>query len=316
MASSSKKTFQKPSLSLKEQLSQLENRGMQIDDDSNAMLSLAHLNYYRLGAYWLPFEKNHDNHQFNKGTHIDDVLNLYVFDREFRLFLMDAIERLEVSVRTQFAFCLSQEYGAHVHLKPEIFHDLILYSRSLSNLERDVKRSKERFIKHLLAKYSEALPAIWAVVELMSLGQLSMWYENINKRSDRKRIADCYNVDEKILTSFLRHLTYLRNLCAHHSRVWNRNCTITPSLPGNRPSNLNVNFNKTKSVERKIYNSLVMLIHFMDITCPGHHFRARLKTLIEKHKIVTANMGFPENWETLPIWLASDLKNKLEQRKE
>ena len=303
MASIPKIPFSKPSLSFEQQLEQLKARGMQIEDDTNAILSLSHLNYYRLGAYWLPFEQDHSTHQFKADTQFNDVLNLYIFDREFRLFLMDAIERIEVSVRTQMAYHLSQKYSTHPHFQPEIFHDLILYSRSLTHLERDVRNSKEKFIKHLLAKYEEPLPAIWAVVELMSLGQLSKWYENIDKRADRKQIADGYDIDEKILSSFLRHLTYLRNLCAHHSRVWNRNCTITPSLPSNRPKGLSANFNLENRAQRKIYNSLVLLAYFMDKICLNHHFRPRLKSLLNKHSIQSANMGFPQDWKRLPIWL-------------
>ena len=303
MASIPKIPFSKPSLSFEQQLEQLKARGMQIENDAEAIHSLSHLNYYRLGAYWLPFEQEHSIHKFKADTQFNDVLNLYIFDREFRLFLMDVIERIEVSVRTQMAYHLSQKYSTHPHLQPEIFNDLILYSRSLSHLERDVKNSKEKFIKHLLAKYQEPLPAIWAVVELMSLGQLSKWYENIDKRADRKQIADGYDIDEKILSSFLRHLTYLRNLCAHHSRVWNRNCTITPSLPSNRPQALSANFNLENRAQRKIYNSLVLSVYFMDIICLNHHFRPKLKSLLNKHSIQSANMGFPQNWEKLPIWL-------------
>lgn len=103
--------FAKPFKSIPEQLQLLRDRGLIIDDDAEHYLR--HLNYYRLAGYWLPFEQNHSTHSFRTNTHFDDVLNLYLFDRELRLLLLDAIERLEVSIRTHWAYYCVQCYGAH-----------------------------------------------------------------------------------------------------------------------------------------------------------------------------------------------------------
>src|SRR4051812_9935307 len=98
-----KKPFAKPPLKFNQQVQLLESRGMIIADSAKAEFYLRHLNYYRLGAYWLPFEADHASHQFAPPTSFEGVLNLYFFDREFRLLVLDAIERIEVSVRTQWA---------------------------------------------------------------------------------------------------------------------------------------------------------------------------------------------------------------------
>ena len=95
--------YNKPVLELRDQLQQLKDRGMHVSNDEIAIHYLGHLNYYRLAAYWLPFEKDHATHQFRSGTTFEDVLNSYIFDRELRLLILDAIERIEVSVRTQLA---------------------------------------------------------------------------------------------------------------------------------------------------------------------------------------------------------------------
>lgn len=92
--------FDKPPFTYEQQLDQLIQRGMQCTDRNKALHYLAHLNYYRLAAYWRPFEKGNADHRFQPDTSFDDALNLYVFDRELRLLVMDAIERVEVSVRT------------------------------------------------------------------------------------------------------------------------------------------------------------------------------------------------------------------------
>jgi abortive infection bacteriophage resistance protein len=300
--SSTKIPYNKPPLSSKDQLQQLKNRGLLVDDDDLAIHYLGHLNYYRLGAYWLPFEQDHANHQFQPGTRFDDALNLYVFDRELRLWLMDAVERVEVSLRSQLAYHLSLRYGSHPHLNQNLFHNKGRYQKALDRLENEVKQSGEEFIKHLLRKYSDPLPPIWAVVELMSLGQLSQWYDNLKQRNDRKVIADVYDIDEVCLRSFLHHLTTIRNCCAHHSRVWNRDYTVTPKIPTARPTVLVGSFNRQSNSTRKLYNTLVLLAYFMDNISPGNHWKQRLISLLDHHKINPHAMGFPNNWQQLPIW--------------
>jgi len=86
--------FDKPAFTFEDQLDRLIERGMVVDDRAQALRYLEHLNYYRIGAYWLPFEADHGTHQFRDGTRFEDVLNLYVFDRALRLLVMDAIERV------------------------------------------------------------------------------------------------------------------------------------------------------------------------------------------------------------------------------
>ncbi|RME59189.1 Abi family protein, partial [Candidatus Parcubacteria bacterium] len=155
------------------------------------------------------------------------------------------------------------------------------------------------FIRHLLDKYDEELPCIWAAVEVMSLGQISRWYADLNARRDRKVIADEYGMDERVLRSFLHHLTTVRNLCAHHARLWNREFTFTPRLP-RRPAHLARSLNA--AAPRRMYNTLTMTAYLLDIICPGHHFRHRLLGLMEKHHIAPGAMGFPKGWRNLPVW--------------
>ena len=219
--------YAKPPLPIPDQIELLLQRGMIIPDRSEAEHYLAHLNYYRLAAYWLPFESDHRSHRFKTGTRFDQVLNLYVFDRELRLLVLDAVERVEVSLRARLASHLSCKYGPHAHLRSELFYNHRTYSYLVGKLHDEVDRSGEEFVRHLTGKYDEALPPLWASVEVMSLGQLSRWYNNLKQRADRKAIADHYQIDEKYLRSFFHHLSIVRNICANHARLWNRTFTIT-----------------------------------------------------------------------------------------
>jgi len=274
---------------------------MQIPDRDYARHYLTHLNYYRLGAYWLPFEANHAPHEFKPGTNFDDVVSLYVFDRELRLLVMDAIERIEVSIRTQWAYHLSHTYGPHAHLEPSIFKSNEIHRRCLTKLNEELGRSREVFISHYQNNYTDpALPPIWAVVEVMSLGQLSKWVSGLTHGQDRQAIAKNYGIDEIVLTSFLHHLTIVRNICAHHSRLWNRRFGFQAKMP-KKPIQLHQSLNPPHA--KYLYNTLVILEHIMNIISPDHHWKTRLIALFEKRPVATPKaMGFPNDWQNRPIW--------------
>ncbi|RDH81933.1 MAG: DNA-binding protein [endosymbiont of Escarpia spicata] len=294
--------YNKPHTDFDGQVDLLIQRGMIVSNREQARYYLQHLNYYRLSGYWLPFEVSRNPHQFASGTNFEQVIDLYVFDRELRLLVIDAVERIEVSVRTQWAYHLSEKYGPHAHLDSGLFFKQDKYLATLGKLTGEIARSKEAFIQHLLDAYDETTPPIWAVVEVMSFGQLSQFYANLKLRQDRKSIADTYNLDEKVLGSFLHQINTIRNACAHHSRLWNRRFTMQMIIPGKRPAGLQQNFNRDQMVLKKIYNPLVMLAYLMDRTCPSHHFKTRLKDLLDQHNIDEDAMGFPRQWRALPIW--------------
>jgi abortive infection bacteriophage resistance protein len=297
-----KRPFIKPATTYSEQVAKLQERGMVIDDPAGVAFYLQHLNYYRLGAYWLPFEANHATHTFRSGTHFSDVLNLYIFDRELRLLILDAIERIEVSVRSQWAYYMAHRHGPHAHLDQALAHKSWHWQSNFEKLKKEVERSDETFIQHLTRTYCETLPPIWEVCEVMSLGLLSRWYGNLKPMPTRSAIARVYGIDQRVMESWLHHLTYIRNTCAHHSRLWNRDFTITPELPRSKPEQLAHEF---ATGSRKIYNTLLIVLHFMDIIAPAHHWRQRLKKLIAEHGIPVQAMDFPEDWADRPIWQES-----------
>ena len=292
LSSSSKQSYTKPFLTLQEQIDQLKSRGMKFHDEEKAKHYLGNLNYYRLGGYWLLFEQNHGTHTFNPETYFEDVLNLYIFDRELRLLILDAIERIEVSIRSKLAFHLAEVFGSHPHLEPENFFSPLKYSRTLTKLKSEIDRNRsEIFIRHHLNKYSDDLPPIWVSVEVMTMGQISNWYSNIKERKHRQTIAKYYGLDEKILCSFLHHLTIVRNTAAHHSRIWNKKFTVDFSLPNN-PVELGSKFNPSR--KKYIYNTLIMCEYLMDIISENNHWKTRLDTLIATYGIDTLRMGYPE----------------------
>ncbi|ARG96765.1 Abi family protein [Legionella micdadei] len=294
--------FNKPFLSIEQQVKLLSQRGLIVEHDTAHYLK--HLNYYRLSGYWIPFQHDNKTHHFKPNVRFSDVLNLYLFDRELRLLLLDAIERIEISIRTQWAYFFAEVGGAHAHLVEGLNKNVQWHSQNIVQLQKEVARSDELFIKHYQNTYtSPDAPPIWAACEVMSFGLLSKWLKSMNASEPCNRIARCYQLDYSVLVSFVEYLAYLRNLCAHHSRVWNRGMTKTMKVPRSKPSDLINNFHNDPLASRRLYNPLVMIIHLLKIICPGNHFRNRLIALIKEHEIIVSAMGFPENWSNRSIWI-------------
>ncbi|MDF2182572.1 Abi family protein [Neptuniibacter sp. CAU 1671] len=298
--------FEKPAKTFDEQLDILLTRGMIIPDRSQALALLSHLNYYRLEAYWLPFEASRSPHHFKPETRFETIVDHYLFDRELRLLVLDAIERIEVSFRTQWAYHISHAYGPHGYLinskgmrKSE--HRLL---NDIKDLEQHVQRSDEVFIQHYNDHYDEALPPAWVSCEVMSLGLLSRFYSNLRAYPVRRAIASIYGFDEGFLEGFMEHLCYIRNVCAHHNRLWNRHLTKKMPLPKGKPAGLkdNIYVDDANKTEHKIYNTLVVIQHLMTIICPDSSWAMRLNALIEKYPVDTKRMGFPVDWRDLPLW--------------
>lgn len=295
--------YGKPALTVEQQLDQLIRRGMVIVDLDAAKQHLQHINYYRLRAYWLPDEMPAagGDHAFKPDTHFETILDLYGFDRRLRLLVMDAIERVEVSLRTRWAHVLSLRYGAHGYLDPKLFRNATQHQKCLTKLREELERSHETFVMHYRKTYSEPeLPPFWGICEVLSFGQLSLWFQNLLHGADRAEIAHPYGVDEQIIKSFAHHLTYVRNVCAHHSRLWNREMTIGMKVPA-KPEWLGAALNTEKP--KRLYNTLVMLAYMLDVISPRSQWRAHLLALLGQHpKVDLAAMGFPDDWQLSPIW--------------
>jgi abortive infection bacteriophage resistance protein len=296
----SKRPYKKPTTTYAEQIALLKSRGMAISDEQLAAFYLQHISYYRMGAYWLPFEADHTTHQFQSDTTFEKVLRLYNFDRELRLLVLDAIERIEVSARAQWAHQLGHAYGAHAHLKPQLAKRKEHWQNNLDALRKEVERSEEMFILHMTQTYSEALPPIWACCEVMSLGLLSRWYSSLAPIQIRSRIAGVFGLDHDVLQSWLHHLSVVRNLCAHHSRLWNRKFDrVSPQAPKSKPALLIDTF----VAGHGIHNTLLILMYMIDLIAPKHRWGARLFNLLEQHKdLLTTHMDFPIDWQARALW--------------
>lgn len=295
--------YTKPALTVDQQILQLQGRGMAFGDRGLAAGYLREINYYRLRGYWLRRESDRRSHRFEPGTTFEGVLTDYVFDRELRLLVLDAVERLEVSIRTRFAHNLGLRYGSHAHLDGTIFKDRSQrwsHPRAVASLVAEVERRTEAFIQHIRKSYDEILPPLWVTVEVMTLGQVSLWFGNLRHGADRKAIGGDYGLDEVLLSSFLHHLTIVRNVCAHHGRLWDRRLPFQARLPRRNPAALVMSLNH-KDMDCH-YNTLTMLGWLVSRISPAASWVARVAHHIESHPPAKVLMGFPEDYQRRPVW--------------
>ena len=298
------KDYRKPALSFHEQLEQLKQRGLVINDHQFALSQLGSISYYRLSAYWHPLRKRNQfgriTESFITGASFDDVIRLYEFDRQLRLLIIDAIERIEVYVRTLITYHLGHAYGAFGHVDAANFHPGFRHAEWLTNIETEVRRSRDAFITHYKNNYSgfPELP-IWMMTEVMSLGSLSFCYKGL-KNKDKEAVSIKLQLHHKRLADWLHKLTYIRNVCAHHSRLWNRELAIRPEKsrdpdwsPPVTPRN------------DRIFYILLMLRYVLKTTNNGDAWcrqcTALLEPIVQEDKWRVA-MGMPVNWEGHPVW--------------
>jgi abortive infection bacteriophage resistance protein len=213
--------------------------------------------------------------------------------------MFSAIEQIECSFRSIWAHQMALNHGSHPHLDVDLAKDRKDWTQNIQSLINETSRSNEAFIKHFMAKYSEILPPIWASCEVMSLGQLSRWYQSLQSLQTSQSISRMYLLNNKLLESWIHSISIVRNHCAHHSRLWNREFTVTPAEPTSQHNPLPPIWNRGS---RKIYNILLVVIFFLDQIESGNSWKSELKQLIAQHSITTSSMGFPPNWQSHSFW--------------
>ncbi|TWV84942.1 Abi family protein [Moraxella sp. VT-16-12] len=244
------------------------------------------LGYYRLSGYFYPFREliqNQRQNTFIKDTTFNNVLNLYLFDKNLRLLAFDALERIEMAIRTDIAHtlgarnpnahemaeCLDGRFCQRFYSNGKKYSQKSDHQKWLDKYDSLVNRSKKQeFIAHHLDKYGR-LP-IWVACEILDFGALSHLYQGM-KYTDRETVAKKHNVNSTILADWLKSLNFIRNVVAHHSRLWNVNVV-------NR-SNFTKPF-KGKPAEKldnhRAFGYFYIMVELLNIISPNSIFKERL----------------------------------------
>lgn len=318
--------YNRPWKSFDEQLTLLKSRGMAVTDENAAISYLERIGYYRLSAYWYPFRvfeitqdvntrqiKTVRTDNFVENSQFVDAVELYIFDKKLRLLVLDALERIEVALRVDMAYLLGQK-GAFAYRDISSYHPTFANKPSrqplmnrfdswLDKYQSLLNRSKEDFVEHYRQKHGSDLP-IWVAVEVWDFGAMSQLFSLMTAR-DQAQIASKYGVNDfKVFASWLRALNYLRNLTAHHSRLWNRNIIDQPKLPKTGDIDWCDNFIGKQDLIAKPFLLLAIARHLVKVVCPNTQWHKRLETHLDDfpeiysdRKVNVKDMGTMPGWK-------------------
>lgn len=286
-----KQQYTKPALSIQSQIEQLKERRLEAYNLEKLEWALKYIGYYRLSGYWKIFEENTSSgdHRFRLGTTIDQILDLYDFDRKLRLHFLDALERIEISVKSMINNHMALNYSPFWFEEKLVFKDeSVEEAKKIILSHKALNDSHHKFIQHYKEKYSNPSLPSWMIFEVLNFGDVSKIYSFL-KNLDAKKIADDFRTSPRILKSWLRSLTTTRNLCAHHARLWNKEFTVLPEFSRELKR---VNFKRGRLGEQ-----ITIIVFFLKIVSPHSQWLESLDKLLKSYsKIDLSKMNLPDQW--------------------
>jgi abortive infection bacteriophage resistance protein len=325
-------SYPKPWLTVEQQLDKLQARGLQVSDRAKALNYLHRIGYYRLSGYWFAFRERSGPccsidkpraarvqakgetialDSFKPGATFQNAVDLYVFDKQLRLLVMDALERVEIALRVDVAHTLGQ-HEKFAYLRGDLLHanfsqvlnkntGLTRHHEWLAKHAQLISRSKEEFVIHNKAKYGLPL-AIWVACEVWDFGTLSSLFGGMHE-ADQDAISSKYGVrNGRVFASWLRSLNYLRNVCAHHSRLWNRNIVDQPKLPSVAEASWVGSFANNPHALARCFLLICLLRYLLSVVNPTSSWPDRMKQHLLKFPDLShlglnhMGMGAPDNW--------------------
>lgn len=306
-------TYAKPWKTYNEQLEMLRQRGMVITDAERAQHYLQRIGYYRLSGYWYAFrqrDREKVSDTFKSGTTFENIIDLYVFDQRLRTLVLEVLERIEVALRVEVSHTLGK-LDRFAHTKPELFdadfgqkvqaNGLTKHHHWINTHARLVTRSREEFVKHNRDKYGLPL-AVWVACEIWDFGALSTLYAGM-RIPDQREIAHRHGVSSgRVFATWLRSLNYLRNVCAHYARLWNRNIIDRPSLESTNTLPWLGNFKDSSHARVRCFVLLCICRHLIGVINPGSTWPERMEEHLHTFPDLAhvglnlSGMGAPPDW--------------------
>lgn len=309
---------------MEEQLARLKQRGMGVDNDDAALSYLRRIGYYRLSGYWYPLRAIDEAasrregmpirlNEFVPGSRFEDVVKLYVFDKKLRLLAMDAMERIEMAVRVDVAYLLGNRDPC-AHENPGCLDGNFSKKRRrrgpdagrtdhelwLVKYQMLVHRSRRLpFVAHHIEAYGGKLP-IWVAIGVWDFGLLSRFFAGM-RFDDRQIIATRYGApDGKAFASWLRSLNFMRNVAAHHARMWNINVLEVAPLPEGWPEMPNA----------RPFFYFCLMQKLLRTICPNSTWGQRFRALLEEEfpkfpaeALTLRDIGSSQDWEHWDLWI-------------
>lgn len=303
--------YSHPFLNYDELTRLLLSRGMR-GDYNTIKECLENVGYQRLHAYW------GTNTQGQIRADFDSIWTQYCFDRQIRLVLIDAIERIEIAVRNKLVHYFCELYGAFGYLNINNFHKVQLsqWQKWLDKMNESAKKSSMLLVRDFFARYSNQQLPLWIACELMDFGATVFFLNSVETQIQKKVSRSLGLPSPSILISWLRALNDVRNACAHHNRVWNRGWVKQPSIPAKDAawySTLNPNTlvwessnSRTVAFNMAKTGGILTICHYLlKQVASKSQWKTRFFGIIQEPRFINiphAWMGFPDNWQNHPLW--------------
>lgn len=280
-----------PPMTIDEQVENLKSIGLIVDDEEYAKKILNDISYFRLvKAYSLNLKPKNGN--YNEQTTFEQIVELYLFNANFRQIIFPEIEKVEINVRCRIANYFAEQYGVLGYLDVNNFAKEEYHVEFLNDIEEEIRRnSKAPFLRNFRENYKGGNLPIYAMVEVFSFGTLSKFYKNMQNR-DKKAIAQTFGVGYTYFESWLESISYVRNICAHYGRLYNAKLSKTPMLYKE--------YTQAGIGNNRIYGVLLCLKHLLKHDSHWNQFVDDIELLFDKYESVQiSTMGFPKNWKEL-----------------
>lgn len=276
-------------LTIPQQIENLRELGLTIEDEERAAAFLNDVSYFRfIKAYSLGLKPKNGNYQ--KGVSFEHLVQLYLFNANFRQLLFAQIEKIEINLHCRVSNQFSLAHGSMGYLDADNFET---YPPEFSQeIQREIGRNwRTPFIRNFQTNYENGDIPFYAVVEILSFGTLSKFLKNM-KASDKKAVAMSYGVQYTYLQSWIESIAYVRNICAHYGRLYNTKLTKTPSLYREDRKNGITN--------GRVMGTLVCMKRLLPQDRHWNEFVDTIELLFEKYPAVKKQtMGFPESWKEI-----------------
>lgn len=282
---------QQPSMTIKEQINNLQEIGLIINDEEYAEKILNDISYFRLiKAYSLNLKVKNGN--YSNSVTFEHLVELYLFNANFRQILFPEIEKIEINIRCRISNYFADTYGVLGYKDSNNFENSTYHSYFIRDIEEEIKRnSNAPFVKNFRENYVDGDLPIYALVEVFSFGTLSKFFKNM-KNADKKAVAATFGVGYTYFESWIESMAYVRNICAHYGRLYNAKLSKTPILYKE--------YTQAGIGNNRIFGLLLCIRILLKKDSHWNMYVDNIGLLFDKYEnIDIKTMGFPENWNEL-----------------
>ncbi len=316
-------------------VAKLQRQGLAIAAPASVEALFERVSYFRVRGYLFPYLDLAGSPPppapkvFKAGATIEQALQMYGFDEGLRALIFDLLPQLEVALRTVLDSAMSHTAGhCFWYLQPRWFAKGKHPAYVVSALSGSFCKSAEKYADHYRDTYYneqsgtyKSMPPFWVISELSTLGQIKEFFENLKEDASPPFPATTLpksTVLDKMaqrrfgakhfrdLAKWVHMLRDVRNVCAHHGRLWNKNFLAPPSIQHFVSKPFPTVAGGASPKTNSVYAALVVIRVMCKAAGIVDGIKPELTRLFAQfpeaalHKV---SMGMPADWDADSVWL-------------